>query len=236
LIDTVASFTVRVSQYVCDRQCFCSSLAPQTITRALPRAVMKTRRLEARADAAAENMATRRTQGHIPAVVLTSFSGCVHILPGPSENTVSALVHPNLYLNTGYIISCLTVGPEPYLRSHTINRHNLQSTLQQRVRSLQHHTPDLQCPSQLLQHPERIYPGTSDRSQLHLPFPSSVQMPSPSLSVCLRRSNLKRSQSGAREASMPLTVHVRAGSAGNVGPPGHTQGMARTERRLHHAR
>jgi len=57
--------------------------------------------------------------GSLSHVVLTAFTRSFSYIPSPNKNTGSALVHPNLYLNTVYIICGSLVGPEPYLRRHT---------------------------------------------------------------------------------------------------------------------
>jgi hypothetical protein len=46
-------------------------------------------------------------------VIWTAFSDLLHLFPSPHENTVSARVHPNLYLNTLHIIFCTSGRSQP---------------------------------------------------------------------------------------------------------------------------
>jgi hypothetical protein len=93
---------------------------------------------------------------------------------------VSALVHPNLYLNTVYITSCSLVGPEPYLRRHTMYRTPMYGSPQvhgsirsRRVSPLISTTPYPGSPlSVRISAPCTIPNGTSGRSQISATTPS----------------------------------------------------------------
>jgi hypothetical protein len=201
-------------------------------------------RLEVRARRSREHfkghpsIAYAGTLSHVVLTASTKLSLNIYSL---NKNTVPELVHPKLYLNTVCITSCSLVAPDPYLRRHTMYTAPIYGSpkVYHRIK-LKRVSPSISATpipriSTLRPYLSSLYNpnAPSDRSLLqYLPFPPSLLMLAPSQSIWLRRSNLKLSQFGAKGLSMSPTV---TDGPDLLARPVITRGMARPERRLHHA-